>query len=223
MSDKVHASRCLVYYRTTSWNCLWRPADDWPALENLMPRLRLFVALSLALLLAGGLSAVPRVVADDAAAKPDVTLQIMNWEQTLELVKAQKGKIVVLDAWSTSCQPCVEEFPNLVKLHKQHGQQVACMSLSCDYAGIKKKPPEFYREKVLEFLRKQEATFPNILCNVPADELFEQMDLAAIPAVYVFGRDGKLVKRFDNDQIKTESEVFTYKEITQLVNELLAK
>ena len=193
--------------------------DACPALETLMPRYCLLAAL----LCAGGLYSLPRAGAADDPAQPEVTLQIMNWEQTLELVKAQKGKIVVLDAWSTSCQPCIEEFPNLVKLHKRHGQKVTCMSLSCDYAGIKKKPPEFYREKVLEFLRKQEAAFPNILCNVAADELFEQMDLAAIPAVYVFGRDGKLVKRFDNDDIKSDSEVFTYKEITQLVDELLAQ
>jgi hypothetical protein len=49
------------------------------------------------------------------------------------------------------------------------------------------------------------------------------MDLAAIPAVYVYGRDGKLAKRFDNDNIKTEDEAFTYEDVNKLVNELLKK
>jgi len=61
------------------------------------------------------------------------------------------------------------------------------------------------------------------LCNVPSDELFEKMDLNSIPAVYVYGRNGKLVKRFDNDMIKSDDEAFTYKEVTALVERLLAE
>jgi thiol-disulfide isomerase/thioredoxin len=162
----------------------------------------------------------PLFAADD---KRPVSLQILSWEQTLELVKTQKGKVVVLDAWSTSCQPCKAEFPNLVKLHRKYGKEIACLSMSCDYAGIKSKPPEFYRERVLKFLTEQGATFPNVLSNEPADELFTKMDLAAIPAVYVFGRDGKLVKRFDNDSIKSEDEAFTYQDVNKLVDKLMAE
>jgi thiol-disulfide isomerase/thioredoxin len=159
--------------------------------------------------------------ADDAAAK--VTIRIASWEETLKLVEGHEGKVVVLDAWSTSCQPCMKEFPNLVNLHKKHaGQGLVCMSLSCDYAGIKSKPPEFYKERVLRFLTKQGATFENILANVPSDELFDKMQLSSIPAVYVFGRDGKLVKRFDNEKAVKEEDNFTYEDVTKLVEKLLA-
>src|SRR5579859_4229754 len=90
-------------------------------------------------------------------AKSKVSLQVVDWDETLKLVAAHKGKVVVLDAWSTSCPPCMKEFPNLVKLHHKYGgKQVVCMSLSCDYAGIKNKPPEYYRERVVKFLEKQE-------------------------------------------------------------------
>jgi len=188
-----------------------------------MKRLTLARLSLLLLAVACGYGSLAIHAADKEAGKSggEVTLQQLNWEQTLDLVAKHKGKIVVLDAWSTSCQPCVEEFPNLVKIHQQHGDQVACISMSCDYAGIKSKPPEFYHDRVLKFLKEQKATFPNVLSNVPADELFEKMDLASIPAVYVFGRDGKLVKRFDNDSIQSEDEAFTYKDVTKLVNELL--
>ncbi|MFN0053234.1 MAG: TlpA disulfide reductase family protein [Planctomycetales bacterium] len=163
------------------------------------------------------------VVAEEEA-KPKVTVQIASWEETQRLVAHQKGKIVVLDAWSTSCTPCVKEFPNLVKLHKRHADKgVVCVSMSCDYAGIKNKPPEFYQERVLKFLEKQQATFLNILSNVPSDDLFEQMQLSSIPAVYVYGWDGKLVKRFDNEEAQSEEDNFTYEDITKLVEDLLAK
>lgn len=162
--------------------------------------------------------------AEKTAEKPEIAVKIANWEETLKLVATHKGKVVVLDAWSTSCQPCVKEFPNLVKLHKQYGEKgLKCMSMSCDFSGIKNKPPEFYKEKVLKFLTKQEATFENVLSNVPLDELLDQMQLSSIPAVYVFGRDGKLAKRFDNEKAEKEEDNFTYDDVTKLVVELLAK
>lgn len=160
----------------------------------------------------------------DQQAAPEVTVRIADWQETLKLVESHKGKIVVLDAWSTSCVPCMKEFPHLVRLHKQYGGKgLVCMSMACDYVGAKSKPPEYYKERVLKFLTRQGATFQNILSNVPSDDLLEQMQLAAIPAVYVFGRDGKLVKRFDNEKIENEDEVFTYKDVTKLVEELLAR
>jgi thiol-disulfide isomerase/thioredoxin len=181
-----------------------------------------------------GLAALQGIAADDkgagdqkaaakeAAGKPKVSIEIVDWEQTQKLVAAHKGKIVVLDAWSTSCQPCMKEFPNLVKLHQKYGGKgLACMSLSCDYQGIKNKPPEFYRERVLNFLEKQGAVFQNLLASVPADELYDKMELASIPAVFVYGRDGKLVKRFDNEQVKSEDENFTYADVEKLVEELM--
>ena len=117
-----------------------------------------------------------KAAAKEGAVKPKVSIEIVDWEQTQKLVAAHKGKIVVLDAWSTSCQPCMKEFPNLVKLHQKYGGKgVACMSLSCDYQGIKNKPPEFYRQRVLNFLEKQGAVFQSLLASVPADELYDKI------------------------------------------------
>ena len=173
-------------------------------------------------LLTGWLAGLGRAQ-DKAAGKGKVTLQIASWEETQAKVAAHKGKVVVLDAWSTSCPPCMKEFPNLVKLHRKYPKDVACLSLSCDYAGIKNKPPEFYRERVQTFLEKQEATFENLLASIEAEEVFEKLKIASIPAVLVYGRDGKLVKCFNNDQAPTEEEGFTYADVTMLVEELLAK
>lgn len=158
------------------------------------------------------------------SATSTVSLDIKNWDETLELVAQHKGKIVVLDLWSTSCDPCMVEFPHLVELHKKHsGGKLVCMSASCDYAGIKSKPPESYRDHVFEFLTSKEATFPNVLLNVESDVLFEKIDLASIPAVYVFGADGQIAKRFDNDNAKP-GEDFTYtKDIVPYVEGLLAE
>src|SRR5690349_12369082 len=54
-------------------------------------------------------------------AKPNdaaVTLAVVKYDQLTAAIKEQRGKIVVVDIWSTSCRPCIAEFPNLVKLHQ---------------------------------------------------------------------------------------------------------
>ncbi|HVJ69351.1 MAG TPA: thioredoxin-like domain-containing protein [Caulifigura sp.] len=146
-----------------------------------------------------------------------VKVEITDWTGVEKWVASQKGKVVVMDMWSLSCEPCRKEFPNLVKLHNDHHGKVACLSVSTDYAGIKSKPPAFYEPKVLEFLASQKATCKNILCSVESDAIFEKLDLASIPAVYVYGKDGKLAKRF------TGEEVHYDKEVLPLVVELLKK
>lgn len=155
-------------------------------------------------------------------AKAEVKVQILDWAGTQKLIASKKGKIVVLDAWSTSCIPCIKEFPNLVALQKQH-PEIVCLSLNLDYIGLKNKPPEFYQERVLKFLTKQEAAFDNVLCSEEAEQMFEKLEIPSIPAVFVYGRDGKLAKTFDNSDAETEEEGFTYKDVTALVEELLKK
>jgi hypothetical protein len=76
---------------------------------------------------------------------------------------------------------------------------------------------------VLTFLTKQEATFANVLCSEEAEQMFEKLGIPSIPAVFVYGRDGKLAKTFDNSEAETDEEGFTYKDVTALVEELLKR
>ena len=58
-----------------------------------------------------------------------VTVEIKSWEDTQALIASHKGKVVIVDLWSTSCEPCMREFPNLVALHKKFGtDKIACIS-----------------------------------------------------------------------------------------------
>jgi thiol-disulfide isomerase/thioredoxin len=148
----------------------------------------------------------------------------VNWKEAQGLAATHQGKVVVLDIWSTSCEPCLSEFPHLVSLPQQHGADVVCMALNCDFIGAKNKPVDYYHERVLAALNDLKATnVVNLISTVPADELFLEMDIDSIPAVYVFGRDGKLVKRFDNRTPAGDGhEGISYeKQITPLVDELV--
>jgi thiol-disulfide isomerase/thioredoxin len=163
--------------------------------------------------------------AANAAAKADdgdVKVAIVDYQGIMERVAAYRGKVVVMDAWSTSCPPCMKEFHNLVELHKKYGpDKVACISLSFDYEGL--GTPEEQLPRVLEFLKSQHATFENLMSNEESDALYRQFALAAVPAVFVYDQQGKLSKRFDNEKIKSDAEAFTYSDVGKLVAELLGE
>jgi thiol-disulfide isomerase/thioredoxin len=154
------------------------------------------------------------------ATNPDVKLTIVTFDEIQQRIAAQRGKVVVMDAWSTSCPPCMKEFHHLVELHKKNSpEQLACISLSFDYEGL--DTPEEVQGPVLKFLQGQGATFENLMSSEESDVLYRKFKLAAVPAVFVYDRAGNLRKRFDNEQAKTKEDAFTYAQVEQLVSELL--
>jgi thiol-disulfide isomerase/thioredoxin len=178
--------------------------------------------LILSLLLAAGCgsSAPPEASVSDetseptqqAAARDDVKLDTLNYDEIQERIASKKGKVVVLDAWSTSCPPCMKDFHNLVELHKQYGpEELACISLSFDYEGLGK--PEEVREPVLTFLKSQGATFDNLMSNEESDVLYRKFKLNAVPAVFVYDRLGKLRERFESEG--------AYEKVRELVAKLV--
>lgn len=139
-----------------------------------------------------------------------VPLEIGDWRRVEELIREHAGQIVVVDLWSTSCPPCIQEFPDFVALQQRFPESVVCISFNCDYFGGKRHPPESFRPQVKQFLTKQRAHFPNILSNVAAEEFFPSIELASMPVTYVFDRQGKVAKRFDNDHGNYGKGGYTY-------------
>ena len=140
----------------------------------------------------------------------------------MQEVARQRGKVVVLDCWSTSCPPCVREFPGLVRLAAAHPDRVACLSLALDYDGsgdlADVVPP------VRQFLRQVGADrVVNLIATEEADAMYAKLDLASVPAVFVWRPDGSLAVRYDDDHAATVlRRPFTYADVDATVNELLA-
>lgn len=154
-----------------------------------------------------------------------VQLKEGTWKDVETLIARNKGKVVIVDAWSTSCMPCMKEFPNLLKLQKRYSNQLVSVSMNVDYIGIKSKPPEYYRPRVEKFLNAQKSTIHNFLSTTDSDTFFTERKLNSIPAVYVYDKDGKLAKRFDSSMTKPGAEEpFTYEhDINPFVAELISK
>lgn len=153
----------------------------------------------------------------------EITTKVMDYQGIQMLVDSYRGKVVVVDYWSTDCPPCIKELPGLVEVHNEFsGNDVKCITVSLDYIGLADEGPETYKDKVMPFLLHVGATFDNIIAADDSETMLKKLELAAPPAVMVYGRDGKLAKRFDNEKAASEEEGFTYaKDIKPLVAELV--
>jgi len=157
-----------------------------------------------------------------ATAPSSVTVQVRDWKGVQELIRRHRGRVVVLNIWTTTCERCIEEFPQFVQLQETYqADRLACISINCDYDGITGKPPAYYRDDVLGFLKKSRATFQNVMLKIPFLDFLNQIELASTPAVLVYGRDGELVHRFDNDNWRSESDEFTMQQIQTLIDRLI--
>jgi thiol-disulfide isomerase/thioredoxin len=157
----------------------------------------------------------------EVAGEPEVTIQVGSWADVQLMVADNLGKIVIVDVWSTWCEPCVREFPNLVRLHREYADDVVCISVNVDYIGVASEPPESFRDKVLEFVRKNKATFPNVISSDPDEEVLQALDAFSVPVVQVYDREGNLRETFTNDDDQYGEEGFTYQQhIIPLVESL---
>jgi thiol-disulfide isomerase/thioredoxin len=110
-----------------------------------------------------------------------------------QLVKRAHGNVVLLNFWATWCEPCVEEFPDLMKIAQQFQPQ----GLKIIFVSIDE--PEDIEGKVLPFLKAQGVAFRTYLKKTKDDEVFiNTIDTkwsGALPATFIYDTSGALVKR----------------------------
>jgi thiol-disulfide isomerase/thioredoxin len=149
------------------------------------------------------------------AAKPlnRVQVTVVDYKQLRGILKAHRGHIVVMDVWAQFCQPCRRQFPRLVKLSHDYAEQgVICVSVSVD-------DPE-QRDLVLKYLKAKKATITNFLLDEDPSLWQDKWDITAIPAVFVYGVDGKIAAKFDHNEPQND---FSYDDVEDAVDELLKR
>lgn len=88
------------------------------------------------LLLAAGLGALPFIATRPRPAPP-VSFTLLDGSQPT--LADFRGQIVLVNFWSTSCAPCMEEMPALVAFHERnaaHGLRTLAVAMSYDRADL---------------------------------------------------------------------------------------
>ncbi len=171
-----------------------------------------FRAYSMAIVVGAALVGIGR--AEDKGGRGEVKLERLNWSQLQKRLANPSVKYTIVDAWSTTCGPCKENFPHVVAMHKKYAPKgLAVISLSLDDPTDKAAVAEAQR-----FLEEKKATFTNILLDENFGDGFDKLNINGIPAVFIFGPDGKEVKRFTMDDPNNQ---FTYDDVEKAVAHLL--
>jgi thiol-disulfide isomerase/thioredoxin len=141
---------------------------------------------------------------------PPVQLKVVKFDQWQAAVKAQRGKVVVVDVWASNCGPCRKEFPHLVELSRRYARDgVAFMSVSVD--------PVDNKASALAFLQKHNPPFTNYLLDEDHHLWQDKWDVNGLPAVLVFDQRGEQVRKIDNDD---PGKPFTTADVETVLKEL---
>ena len=105
-----------------------------------------------------------------------------------------RGRVVLVDFWASWCGPCKAKLPALVKLHERFhaaGFEVVGVDLDPDLEALGKFLDEHKLPwiSVIGVKEGSELKFP----------LAEKYDIAAIPATFLLGRDGRVIVRDPSD------------------------
>jgi thiol-disulfide isomerase/thioredoxin len=139
------------------------------------------------------------------ATKPPAP-QAVNAEELQTLLKRSDTHPLLVNWWATWCDPCRDEFPDLVKIDNEYrarGLDFIAVSLD-DLADLKTAVPKF--------LREMKATMPVYLLNVqdpePAMAMVDREWSGALPATFLYNNKGELVYkhfgRINNDELRSE-------------------
>ena len=127
------------------------------------------------------------------AAKPrdPIVVSAIDTNELKGLLTQQRERPLLVNFWATYCDPCREEFPDLVKIDKDyrpHALEFVTVSLD-DLSDIKTGVPKF--------LDSMNATMPAYLLNAtdpePAINLVDPRWQGDLPATFLYNEKGEVV------------------------------
>ena len=129
------------------------------------------------------------------SAAPDFTVKDSDRTVTLHDFR---GKIVVLNFWTTWCDPCVEEMPYLIQLQNQMGSKVTVLGVSTD--ADERAYHNFLREHNINFLTVRD----------PNKNSADIYGTTGQPETFIIDPQGVLRRKFIGPIKWTSPEIMNY-------------
>ena len=121
-------------------------------------------------------SPVPAIAPDFAV--PDLSGQAVR-------LSGLRGKVVLLNLWTTWCPPCREEMPSMERLFRQlRDRGFVLLAVSQDEGG---------QSAVAPFVRDMNLTFPVLID--PEHQVGDRYQVWGYPESFIIDREGRVVER----------------------------
>jgi len=139
-----------------------------------------------------GLTQAPPLVLNNLSGK---SVDIANY----------KGKVLIVNFWASWCEPCREEFVELIELQEKYGSK-GLVVLAVNLAEMKPRINQFLKgngiaENAIEILMDRNSI------------IYKSWKARGIPTTYLIGRTGKIegvwigaIENVDSDEVKGKVE-----------------
>lgn len=114
---------------------------------------------------------------------------VIDKDQLSGLINNRNGRALFVNVWVTWCIPCIEEFPNLVKLHD------AFRDKPIDFVSFNVNLLSEKDSLVVPFLEKNNSNLDVYMASDDnVDALLDVLDknwTGAVPVTFIFDKEGK--------------------------------
>ncbi len=141
----------------------------------------------------------------------DELLKNADGEELQRIIDSYEGeKAVLVNVWATWCAPCIEEFPQIVKLQRKYPDRLQVVFVSGDFSDA--------RDRALEFLRKQEVDWTTYFKDDQDQAFIEALSpdwSGALPFTKVVSMKGEVVASWED-----KAEFSTFEQyVKQAINQ----
>jgi thiol-disulfide isomerase/thioredoxin len=128
-----------------------------------------------------------------ATPRKPIAVEAIDLEALKGLIKQDRQRPLLVNFWATYCDPCRDEFPELVQIDKDYRPR------SLEFVTISLDDVSDIKTSVPKFLGSMKATMPAYLLDVsdpePAIDLVDPKWQGSLPATFLYNDKGEMVWR----------------------------
>ena len=104
----------------------------------------------------------------------------------------------LVNHWATWCEPCVEELPRLVALHRRFGDRVRFLGVSWDLFDPQGDVEQTVAG-VQAFSAEHGLPWPSLVVDVPPETFFSELDVQwqLVPQTWLIAPDGRVLHKVE--------------------------
>jgi thiol-disulfide isomerase/thioredoxin len=115
--------------------------------------------------------------------KPEPPTLYINMDSEDVSLDNYKGKRILLNFWATWCTPCLQEMPSLVRAQEILQDE--------NYVFLFPTTDEISKIKAFNNSKNYPFKFLHLTSTL------DQLNIYALPATFIYNKDGEMVKRID--------------------------